>query len=205
MIGPKVRNTLLGLLSVACLALTGAVAYTLVFSPKSVEAPIIGHFDLTDPAGTRVTEATYEGKYLLIYFGYTYCPDVCPTELAKLAAALDRLTETEPDKAGKVVPIFISVDPERDTPEVLREYGPLFHPRLVTLSGSADQLKEAASSYRVFYAKVIPEGGSVTPDDYLMDHSSQIYLMGTDARYLTHFPSGTSPEIIAKTLSERVS
>ncbi len=200
----RIRNLLLGLLSALCLAFAGGVAYVLVAMPESVEVPIVGRFDLTDANGKRVTEANFAGRFMLIYFGYTYCPDVCPTELAKMAAALDAFEETAPDRAKKVVPIFISVDPERDTPERLKDYAELFHPRLVTLSGTADQLRAAAGTFKIYYAKVYPEGGATGEMDYLMDHSTQTYLMGPDARYVTHFTSSVTAKDIADVLAREV-
>jgi protein SCO1/2 len=197
-----IRNLLLGLLSLACLAFTGGVAYILVAMPEAVEAPIVGEFDLIGSNGKPVTEADFADRYMLVYFGYTFCPDVCPTELGKMSAALDLLTETSPEKAAKIVPIFISVDPERDTPDRLGEYAALFHPRLIALTGTAEQIRATAAAYKVFYVKVNPEGGAPDKRDYLMDHSSQIYLMGPDAHYKTHFISTLSAEDIAAELDK---
>ena len=201
---PQVRNLLLGALSLGCLAFTAGVAYVLIAFPDAVEAPIVGAFELTDDEGRQVTEAAYRGRYLLVYFGYTFCPDICPTELAKMTAALDRLAEVDPDRAGKVTPLFISVDPERDTQAVLKDYGDHFHPRLVSLTGTPAQLKAAAAAYKVYFAKVFPDERARETGTYLMDHSSQIYLMGPDARYLTHFTAGASAEDIAAELGRRV-
>jgi len=203
MIAPT-RNLLLGLLSLVCLAFTGGVAYVLIAMPEMVEAPIVGSFELIDSESKPVTEADFAGRYMLMYFGYTFCPDVCPTELAKMAAALDILVETEPDKAAKLVPLFISVDPERDTPERLAEYAALFHPRLIALTGSPEQIRAVAAAYKVFYVKVHPEGSATGKQDYLMDHSSQIYLMGPNAHYVTHYSSTLSAEQVAADLAKRV-
>lgn len=199
-----IRNGLMGLLSVACLAFAGGVAYVLIVMPELVEAPIVGRFDLVDPDGRRVTEANFDGRYMMVYFGYTFCPDICPTELARMTAALDRFAETAPSRAAKVIPIFISVDPDRDTPDLLRDYAALFHPRLVALTGTPLQIRDAATAYKVFYAKVAPADGSTGTRDYLMDHSSQIYLMGPDARNLTIFASGASVAELAAELARRV-
>lgn len=197
-----IRNLLLGLLSLACLAFTGGVAYVLIAMPEAVEAPIVGEFELLDSDGKPVTEADFAGRHMLIYFGYTFCPDICPTELGKMTAALDLFAETAPEKAAKIVPIFISVDPDRDTPDRLGEYAALFHPRLTALTGSPDQVRAAAAAYKVFYVKVNPDGGPPDNRDYLMDHSSQIYLMGPDAHYKTHFISTLSAEDIAAELDK---
>lgn len=161
-------------------------------------ARIGGPFVLVDHTGAERTEADLKGRHALIYFGYSFCPDVCPTALADMLIALDELG---PD-AERVQPVFITIDPDRDTPAVLKDYIPNFHPRLIGLSGSAAQVSRAARAYRVYYAKVDdPEAG----DNYLMDHSSVIYLMDPDGRYLTHFSHGTGPETMAKRLRELVS
>jgi cytochrome oxidase Cu insertion factor (SCO1/SenC/PrrC family) len=200
----RIRNLLLGLISALCLAFAAGVAYVLIAMPDAVEVPIVGQFELTDANGDRVTEANFAGRYMLVYFGYTFCPDVCPTELAKMAAALDTFEEAAPKRAQKVVPIFVSVDPERDTPERLKDYAELFHPRLVTLTGTAEQIRAVAATYKVYYAKVYPAGGATGDADYLMDHSSQTYLMGPDARYITHFSSSVTAKDIADVLAREV-
>lgn len=200
----RIRNILLGLISAACLAFTAGAVYVLVAVPEAVEAPMIGRFTLTGADGQPVTEAAFEGRYMLVYFGYTFCPDVCPTELAKMAAALDLFAQADPARAAKVVPIFVSVDPGRDTPERLKEYAELFHPRLIAMTGTADQIRAVANTYKVYYARVYPEGGPTGGDDYLMDHSSQIFLMGPDAEYITHFPSSMTAQSIADALAREV-
>jgi cytochrome oxidase Cu insertion factor (SCO1/SenC/PrrC family) len=154
------------------------------------EALVGGPFTLTDQHGAEVTEQDFAGRYRLIYFGYTYCPDVCPMSLANMTQALDLLP---PEAAEQVVPIFITVDPERDTVEQLAEYAPLFHPRLVALTGSPEATKAAAQAYRVYFAKA----GDTDSDAYLMDHSTFIYLMGPDGRYVRHFAHDAAPEEIA--------
>jgi protein SCO1/2 len=201
---PRLRNAMLGLLSAACLVFAASVAYVLVVMPESVEAPIFGRFELADDQGETVTDATFAGCYLLVYFGYTFCPDICPTELAKMTSALEQFEGTHPERGAKVVPIFISVDPERDTQAALKDYTDYFHPRLVALSGTPAQLLEAAKSYKIYFAKVFPDDRSRESSEYLIDHSSQIYLMGPDARYLTHFVAGNSADDIAAELTRRV-
>ena len=204
MVPPQVRNMLLGALSLACLAFTAGVAYVLIAVPEAVEAPIVGSFALTDDEGRQVSEADYRGRYLLVYFGYTYCPDICPTELAKMTSALELFERADPDRARTVVPLFISVDPGRDTQAVLKDYARHFHPRLVALTGTTSQVKAAAQAYKVYFAKVYPDERARNADGYLIDHSSQIYLMGPDAHYVTHFSAGASAEDIAVELERRV-
>jgi len=155
-----------------------------------------GPFQLTDHTGKAVTEADYQGKYMLIYFGYTFCPDVCPTSLGIVSDALDML---DPAELDKIVPIFISVDPDRDTPEALADFVPHFHEKMVGMTGTHEQVKAAARAYKAYFAKVNEDD----PDgNYLMDHSSITYLMGPDGKYAAHFSHGTPPDVMAKRLSE---
>jgi protein SCO1/2 len=162
------------------------------------EALVGGPFALTDQHGQPVTEQDFAGRYMLIYFGYTYCPDVCPMSLTNMVAALDQLP---PEQAGQVVPILITIDPERDTVEQLASYASLFDPRLVALTGSEDEVRAAAKAYRVYYHKA--EAGADTKD-YLVDHSTFVYLMGPDGKYLTHFGLNASPEEMAETIGNEI-
>lgn len=156
------------------------------------EALIGGPFTLTDPEGNTVTEGDLVGHWSLVAFGYTYCPDVCPLTLQAVSDALDRLG----NRADRIIPYFISVDPWRDTPSVMGQYAEHFHPSLVALTGTPEQIDEAASSYRVYRSPTSrPEDA-----DYLVDHSSIVYLMGPDGRYVAHFSHGTTPEDIAAKL-----
>jgi protein SCO1/2 len=149
----------------------------------SGEALVGGPFSLTDHTGRRVTEKDFLGKYMLVFFGFTYCPDVCPTELQVMSAALDEL-----GTAGNTIqPVFVSIDPERDTPEVVKQYVENFHPRLIGLTGSPDDIAAIARAYRVYYKKTA--GGLET--DYEMDHSTTIYLMGPVGR--KHFGYTPTP------------
>ena len=167
---------------------------------KSSGVPAIGGpFTLTDHNGNEVTERSFRGKYMLVFFGYTFCPDVCPTTLTDVSTALDILGF----EGEKIVPVFISVDPARDTPEHLKEYATYFHPRLVALTGTPKQVAAAAKAYRVYYAKAKSEGSD--PNDYLMDHSSVIYLMGPDGKFQQHFSHGTDGEAMVKRIRELLS
>lgn len=156
---------------------------------SSGTAAIGGPFSLTDHNGKRVTEADYAGKYLLVSFGYTYCPDICPTELQTMTEALDLLgTESK-----AIQPLFITIDPQRDTAEQLADYVSNFHSSMVGLTGSAADIDAAAKTYRVYYAK-----GTVDEDGaYLMDHSAFVYLIDPGGRYLTHFGPLTPPQEMA--------
>lgn len=163
------------------------------------QALVGGPFALTDQTGARVTDETFRGQYMLVFFGFTFCPDVCPTELQTISDALDRL---KPNKAEKITPVFITIDPERDTPGVMAEYIRHFHPRQVGLTGTPDEIAAAARAYRVYYQKA--PGASGAADDYFMDHSAITFLMGPDGRYVAHFSPGTNADAMAKRLGELV-
>ena len=153
-----------------------------------------GPFTLVDDNGKTVTDEDFRGKWLLVYFGYTYCPDVCPTALARNGEAVDLVG----DKGREVVPMLITVDPERDTPEKLKDYVHAFHLRMVGLTGTPDQIAKVAKEYRVFYMKVEQtEAGA-----YLVDHSSLTYLIGPDGRFVQFFGHQASPQELADGLKK---
>jgi cytochrome oxidase Cu insertion factor (SCO1/SenC/PrrC family) len=154
--------------------------------------PIGGPFALVDQNGERRTDADFRGQLMIVYFGFTYCPDVCPTDLQQIGLALDRLGEV----SEAVQPIFITLDPERDTRDHLRDYMPLFHPRFVGLTGDAAAIVAAATAYRVYYKKIEFSDRS----DYTIDHSAFIYLMGRDGKYVGFFPPGTTADRLAESL-----
>jgi protein SCO1/2 len=158
--------------------------------------PVGGPFALIDHTGKPRTDADFRGKLMLVYFGFTYCPDVCPTDLQDISLALDKLGAA----ADQVQPLFITVDPERDTAAHLAEYVSLFHPRLIGLTGDAAAIRAAADAYKVYYAKVANAAGT----DYTVDHSAFIYLMGADGQYLGFFPPGAPPERIAEAIRPRL-
>ncbi len=156
------------------------------------KALIGGPFSLTDQHGERVTEKDFEGRFVLAYFGYTFCPDFCPLGLSTITEALELLPE---DEAARIQPVFFSVDPARDTVERLADYAPNFHPRLLALTGSEEETAAAAKAYRVYFSIPKKEG-----EDYAVDHSTFIYLMGPDGAYRTHFNHSASPEEVAERL-----
>lgn len=169
-------------------------------SQQTGKALIGGPFTLTDQTGKRVTEKDFLGKYMLVYFGYTYCPDVCPTELQVISGALDKLGA----KADDLTPVFITVDPKRDTPEQMASYVSHFHKKLVGLTGSEDDIRKAAKTYRIYYkrsAETQSDAGKAD-EDYLMDHSNVIYLMDKDGSYLAHFTYSTDPDALAEKLEK---
>ncbi len=200
------RKTLVIILAIA-LVLGIGLTYRLMMmgsetaSSSSGAAAIGGPFELVDQNGQTRTEQDFRGKYMLIYFGYTYCPDVCPTELQVMGNALDAL---DPEFANEVTPVFISVDPERDTVDAIAAYVPHFHERMVGLTGTLEQTTAAAKTFRVYYAKAYADGEAKDSDAYLMDHSSFVYLMGRDGSFIRHFNYGTAPEDMAKGIAEVV-
>ena len=150
--------------------------------------PIGGSFALFDHDGRPRTDADFRGKLLLIYFGFTYCSDACPIELQSIATALDRLGPT----GEAVQPLFITVDPEKDTPELLKAYVGLFHPRLIGLTGDPRQVQKVASAYKVYSARTEPSN-KANPN---IDHSGFIFLIDAGGKYLGFFPPGTSAELM---------
>jgi protein SCO1/2 len=159
------------------------------------KALIGGAFTLVDHNGKKVTEKDFKGRYMLVFFGYTHCPDVCPTELQVMTTALELLGA----KADKVTPVFITIDPKRDTVEQMASYISNFHERFVGLTGSQTQIHTAAKAYRIYYAKAKDDGSST---EYLMDHSSIVYLMNPKGEFVAHFAYGTSPEKMAKRIAK---
>ena len=155
-----------------------------------------GPFQLTDQNGKMVTDADLKGKWSLIYFGYTHCPDACPTALNDISIALDELGP----KRAEVRPVFITVDPERDTSQVLKSYVTAFDAPILALTGTPEEIAQAAKGYRVYYAKH-PEADG----DYSMDHSSVIYVMDPQGRFTASFTHESAPEQIAERLKKLLS
>ncbi len=194
------------LVAIAGLALaTAAILYVTLpgsqdgYPQRSSGAALVGGpFELVMHDGTTVTNETFKGEFMLIYFGFTFCPDVCPTELQIMSAALDLIG----DDADEVRPILISIDPERDTVEAMAQYVSNFHPRMTGLTGTPEQIAGAARAYRVYYERVTDPASNA---DYTMDHSSIIYLMDKDGRFISHFGPGTKPEKMAETIRSALS
>lgn len=192
-----VRLGLWGLVFVAGLLLLGRLYIS------NQEEPITGSasgpggpFELTSHTGEKVSNTDFLGRYMLVYFGYSYCPDVCPLDLQKLSVALYSLEEAGYDTTP-VQPLFITVDPERDTVEELAGFLSDFHPRLLGLTGTVDEIRAVADSYKVYFAK------REQPDttDYLMDHQAIIFVMDPEGNYVRLFSSRDKPEDIAKSLA----
>ncbi len=157
-----------------------------------------GPFAMVDQDGRAVTERTYAGRWRLMYFGYTFCPDVCPVDVQKLAQGMKAFAATDPARAAKVVPVFVTVDPNRDTPSVVRTFVRAFSPDMVGLTGTAAQATAMRKAFRVYAAK------AGTGRDYLVDHTAVIYLMDPDNRPVSFLDHGATPAQIAAELATYV-
>jgi cytochrome oxidase Cu insertion factor (SCO1/SenC/PrrC family) len=161
------------------------------------QALVGGPFSLIDQNGRRVTDKDFLGRPMLVFFGFTFCPDICPSGLQVMAAALDKLGP----KGDRIVPVFVTIDPERDTPEQLKSYLASFHPRLVGLSGTPAEITDVAKKYRVYFKKVKDEKSSA---DYTMDHSTIMYLMDAKGQFVAHFSHATSADKLAEGLGKQL-
>lgn len=200
--GASRRTLLLALLfGLAAGVMTAVLLATLPSGVPVVQttgkALVGGPFSLVEASGKRVTEKDFAGRPLLVYFGFTHCPDVCPAGLQVIAAALDQLG----DKAKGMTAVFITVDPERDTPELMGKYVASFHQGIVGLSGTPDEIAAVAKAYRV-YTKKVPDEQS--PGDYSVDHSSFMYLMDGNGEYVRHFPHSVDATELAEALSKAI-
>jgi protein SCO1 len=192
------RFVALGMVGLLCAF--GAALFLLGTSggPRYVRAtspPVIGGpFTLTTPDGTTVTEQAYRGKILVVYFGYTLCPDICPTTLGEISDALEKLG---PD-ADQIQPLFITLDPRRDTPTALGAYVKNFGSRIIGLTGTAEQIAAVAKEYKVYYA---PHRTEDAPDGYLIDHTADVYVMDRDGHFVKSFDATSLPGQLAKCLT----
>ncbi len=168
--------------------------------PPLAGARIGGPFVLTDQNGRTVRDTRFAGRYRIVYFGYTFCPDVCPTALQHLMQGLKAFDAAAPARAAKIQPIFITVDPGRDTPAVLKTYVGAFDPRLIGLTGTPAQIAAVAKEYGVYYQRRDQGGGS----DYLMDHMSQAVLFGPDGQPIALLPQEQDGKAIAAELDRWV-
>ena len=168
--------------------------------PPLAGARLGGAFTLIDQNGRTVSDTSFAGRYRMIYFGYTFCPDVCPTSLQHLMQGLKKFAATAPDRAAKVQPIFITVDPARDTPAAMKQYVSAFDPRLIGLTGSEAQIADVAKRYGVYYQKAENAGSS----DYLVDHMSHGMLFDPDGKPLALLPQEQDGDAIAEELAKWV-
>ncbi len=181
---PRRARVMLGTAMLAPILLLSAACSGPPPEPPLQGATIGGPFTLTDQRGKTVRDSDFKGQYRLIYFGYSFCPDVCPVDLQKLMAGLRQFESIDPERGTKVAPIFISIDPARDTPEALAPFVARYHPRLLGLTGSDAAVAEAAKAFLVTYKK--QEGSA--PDRYLMAHTQLAYLMGPEGEPLALLP-----------------
>jgi protein SCO1 len=176
-------------------AVLGSLLAALAALPAGAEEPwpvrFGGPFTLVDHKGHPRGDSDFRGSWLLIQFGYTYCPDQCPLGLSTMAEAMDALGA----EAARVQPLFVTIDPGRDTPPVLARFVPQFHPRLIGLTGDERSIAAVAKAYRVHRRKVLADPAA--PEHYLIDHSSFTYLVGPDGHFVTLFPYGTAPAAMA--------
>lgn len=192
-----------GLAALAALLLSacsGGTTPTPDATPPLAGARIGAPFTLTDQDGRRVSDTAFAGKWRIVYFGYTFCPDVCPTGLQMLSAGLRAFEKADPARGAKVVPIFISVDPARDTPAALKPFVAAFHPRLVGLTGSEAEIAAVTKAYGIYSAKGEKQPGG----GYLVDHSSQAYLMDPDGKPIALLSEHGPPDKIAAELAQWV-
>jgi protein SCO1 len=185
----------------ASLALTACTAAAPEAEPPLAGADIGGDFTLTGSKGETVRWGDFAGKYRVVYFGYTFCPDICPTDMQRVAQGLKLLKGSDPAKAAKITPLFITVDPERDTQAVVGEFAAAFSPDVIGLTGTPDQIAAAAKAFRIVYSK-----GEATPDGgYLVDHMRITYLFGPDGAPLAILPADEGADAVAADLARWVS
>jgi len=161
--------------------------------PPLADAQVGGPFTLVDKNNKQVRWSDFDGRYRIVYFGYTYCPDACPTDMAVIGHALDQLEKSHPALTPRVVPIFITVDPERDTPQIVGQFAAAFSPRVVGLTGSKAEIDKAAQEFAVYHAR----GASVTGGGYLIDHSRTVLLMGPKGEPVAILPADKGPDAMA--------
>ena len=189
------------LLVVGASALLWQQAHTTVPGPLT-GAAIGGTFSLVDQDGRTVTATSFAGRYPIYYFGYTFCPDVCPVDVGNIAQALRQFEMADPVRAARVQPVFISVDPERDTPPVLKAWLTAFHSRFTGLTGTPAQIDAVKHSFRVFASR--SGSGDANTKDYLVSHSAVTYLFGPDGKPISFIESGATPAVIAADLDRYV-
>ena len=196
-----IKNLLLAISCAACFGVIGIVTYQFLNEDNPVAVSIGGPFELTHHSGKTVTDETFRGRYLLMYFGFTHCPATCPGSLLHITNVLKRLEEVDSKEAGKITPLFVSVDPDRDTPEVIARYISHFHERFEGLTGTMEQLSDMTSSYGSYFSYSSTGDGE---NDYTVNHSSFLYLIGPDGYYVTHFTPDESSDQIIEQISQKL-
>ena len=192
---PRITSLLLPLALMACSGEPAPPAE----QPPLAGAQIGGPFTLTDKDGKTVRWDDFAGSWRTVYFGFTFCPDACPIDMQALMAGFRKFEKSHPALAAKVQPIFISVDPERDGPKEVGQFAAHFHPRLIGLTGTPEQVNEAAKMFAVYHAK-----GNETAGGYLVDHSRVVYLMDPDGKPIAMLPVDKGPDAVAAELEKWV-
>ena len=194
------ENRFLALLTLILALLLAGCSPSADEAPPLAGAAIGGPFTLTDQDGKTVSDSQFNGRYRLIYFGFTYCPDVCPVDLQLIGQGMRMLEKSDPAVAEKVQPIFISVDPERDTPPVVKQFVSAFHPRLIGLTGTPEQISDVAKRFGIYYMKEQQDGAS----EYLVNHSRTALLFGPKGEPIAIIPHDQGAEAVAEELKRWV-
>jgi protein SCO1/2 len=192
---PRILLALCLLLGLAAAACSGGGA-----EPPLEGSKIGGPFTLTAHTGQRASDTNFRGKYLILYFGFSHCPDICPTDLVQIGQGLRRFEKADPARAARVQPFFITVDPERDTPAVLRDYVAAFHPRLIGLTGTPKEIADVTRKYGILNSKQKVEGAS----GYTINHSRYTYLFGPKGEPIALLPQDEGAEAVAAELDRWV-
>ncbi|MEM9501509.1 MAG: SCO family protein [Pseudomonadota bacterium] len=169
--------------------------------PPLAGADIGGSFELTNSTGETVRWEDFDGKYRIVYFGFAYCPDICPNDMSQLTRGLKKLDETAPEKVAEIQAMFITIDPARDTPKVVGEFTSAFSDNLMGLTGTPEQIKAAADTFRVYYER----GEDLGEGHYLMNHSNIVYLFGPSGEPLATLPTDQGPDAVAAEIDKWVS
>ena len=190
----------LALLAILLTALAQKHSRALLSTPPE-KPQISAQFSLMDENGQPVTQADFTAPFQLVYFGFSFCPDICPMQLQVMGAALDKIENTHSTQARNITPLFISLDPARDTPKILRQYTDLFHPRLIGLTGSQKQIAQAAKNFKIYFAHVQDQTSAA---GYTVDHASIVYLLGADKKFLAAYTHRDTPESMAASLAQHI-
>jgi len=167
--------------------------------PPLAGAAIGGEFELTNAAGERVRWADFRGDYVILYFGYTFCPDICPTDMQRMAQGLAQARADNPDLGDKIQPVFITIDPARDTPAVVGEFASAFSDDIIGLTGTPEEIARAAKAFAVYYSR-----GDETPGGYLVDHSAIVYLFGPEGEPIATLPTDKGADAVAAEIEKWV-
>jgi len=192
----KLKTAFIAALLSISLSACGQAADEPITGTDIAGTPIGGAFTLTDKHGKTVTWDQFKGQYRMVYFGYTFCPDVCPVDVAVMMQGFAKFERAHPTRAAKLQPVFISVDPARDTPQAVGEFAAAFSPKLIGLTGTQAQVDQAIKAFRAYAAR-----GKDSAGGYLMDHSRNTYLMDPDGKPIEVLPTDKGAETVAKDLA----